>query len=450
MNEDQQRDRELLAAFVAQRPPADIGLRVQRIALRRRQRWVLCGAVTAIAACLTVVLVVVRSDPPTSGQLRQQRERTTLALADRATAVAEAGAMLSWSRDAQRTMRVQQTRGNVFYRVEPAGSFIVNTPTGTVRVVGTCFRVEVKAMSKKTIGNTALSAAAGAALSAIVVVSVYEGRVYSTPSGRDRGAEIKAGERAEMRADQPPRISDMADAERPRRVSTTARWQRGGAAVDTPQVELLAQNRALRQKAQQLASELQSLRQQLDIKPGEPPKSKMLNFSKEELVNMAKRCELRWDMPSHGSTPPTASSNHIKELGINEDERALINAVFARQHALLQKQLRALYVEATGDSKSVDELAPSALIAEIQDKSSRDEIRGIFRRLARERAGLVAVNPSRQQSTTERLMRLLTTNGDQVEQAMAAKIGPDLARRYRELGGGYGSHSRSSWGCPKN
>ena len=113
------------------------------------------------------------------------------------------------------------------------------------------------------------------------------------------------------------------------------------------------------------------------------------------------------------------------------------------------KQLRALYIEVTGDPEGVESLSPSAMISEINDKSLRPTIKAVYQRLARERAGLQTPPASAAgQPPVERLMRLLTSSGDRVEKAIGQKIGPDLARRHRELHGGYGSKSRSRYGCP--
>jgi hypothetical protein len=115
----------------------------------------------------------------------------------------------------------------------------------------------------------------------------------------------------------------------------------------------------------------------------------------------------------------------------------------------MKAQLRKLYVEVTGDDKNVDSLSMRAITSEIKDKSPKPEIKQVFQRLARERAGLQAPpsNPS-DTSAVERLYRLLTTAGDRVEKMMAAEVGPDLARRYRRVRDGFGSRSRSSHGCP--
>jgi hypothetical protein len=178
----------------------------------RRPRWSLrqtTAPVLAAAAAALLVLVVERAPAfvPDDGEIRAT-DRTTVALDDRATAVAESGAELSWSRRAG-ALTVAQDKGSVFYRVDEGGPFVVDTPGGQVTVTGTCFTVEVFPMN--TISSLPrshfLSAAVGAVLSAAVVVTVYEGSV-TLDSGGDQVA-LAAGERAAAAGQAPVRLSDL-------------------------------------------------------------------------------------------------------------------------------------------------------------------------------------------------------------------------------------------------
>ena len=98
--------------------------------------------------------------------------RTEVHLGTRAIAVLEAGAHVSWTGD-----DVSQPTGDVFYRVESGGSFHVQTPAGDVEVLGTCFRVRVEKSEGQMTGRDLKAGAVGAALSAALFVSVYEGKV---------------------------------------------------------------------------------------------------------------------------------------------------------------------------------------------------------------------------------------------------------------------------------
>jgi hypothetical protein len=175
--------------------------------------------------------------------------------------------------------------------------------------------------------------------------------------------------------------------------------------------------------------------------------TKTFDLTREELVAMASRCELSWDTPSLNSETPTVPDRTRKELGLNATERAAINRVLAENHQQLATQLRQLYIDVTADRRGADSLSPESLKREIEDKSSRDDLKAVFQRLARERAGLQA--PPADLSTSsplERLYRLLTSMGDRLEQTIGGQIGPDLAHRYREAGPG--NRWRSSYGCP--
>ena len=165
---------------------------------------------------------------------------------------------------------------------------------------------------------------------------------------------------------------------------------------------------------------------------------------------MAKRCELRWDLPGTGSEPSTVSPKDVEKLGLDDNEAAQINAALAAEHKRFRDALRALYVEVTGDEQAADALSPWALSSEIDDKSPKVERKVVYRRLSRERAGLQQPPaPGAQMSALERLMRLLTSTGDRGEKVVGARVSPDLARRLRELHGGWGSKSRSAYGCPR-
>jgi hypothetical protein len=142
-------------------------------------------------------------------------------------------------------------------------------------------------------------------------------------------------------------------------------------------------------------------------------------------------------------------SDHKKELGLRQTEVDAVNKVFAEEHRRLTAELRKIYTEVTGDAKGADTLAPESLKREIEEKSNREDLKLVFQRLARERAGLQAPPAdSSGLSALERMYRLVTSSGDRVERSIGAEIGDDLARRYRELKHGFGHSYRSSYGCP--
>ena len=357
---------------------------------------------------------------------------------------------MSWRVTGGGDARVTQESGNIFYRVEPGGPFIVSTPQGTVRVLGTCFRVEVKPM--KSARGTIAGAIAGAGVATVVLVSVYEGRVMSSTSDNAAKIVVPAGKVALMQREGPPAIvGDLTGApETPEaQASGPAGRLRGAGTIASPAESIAQQNRSLTKRAKELESEVVQLHAKLKESGANEKNHKILDMSQEEKVALAKRCELRWDTPFRGTDAPAISSADREKIGLTADEADLVNKVLSNQHRALLAQLRKLYIEVTGDPSGVESLSPTSMISEINDKSLRPNIKAVYQRLARERAAIqTPPNGTAGQSPIERLMRLLTTSGDRVEKAIGQKIGPDLARRHRELHGGYGSKSRSRYGCP--
>src|SRR5262249_13838709 len=172
---------------------ADRVLAARRAPAPRRPRWVLATLAAGLAAALVAALW--HRGGIEKGTVAVL-ERTEIPLGRGAVAGAEPGAALAWGVD-DGAARIEQTRGDVFYRVERGGPFVVATPAGTVTVKGTCFRVEVTEMKQAVIG-----AAVGAAAMAAVLVTVYEGRVLLA---NEHGAtEVRAGEKARAQAGETP------------------------------------------------------------------------------------------------------------------------------------------------------------------------------------------------------------------------------------------------------
>jgi hypothetical protein len=139
---------------------------------------------------------------PVADGARVAAARETVALGHRAVVVLETGADVHWRAGVAGGLNVVQARGTAFYRVD-AGPLSVETPSGTVMVKGTCFRVEVEEMKQTAkpapgaSGGVWKGAVAGAALATVTLVTVYEGRV--SLAGRQGGAlQLEAGESARL------------------------------------------------------------------------------------------------------------------------------------------------------------------------------------------------------------------------------------------------------------
>jgi hypothetical protein len=197
-------ERAALDAWTADAPPSDFAERViaRDVEARafQRRRTIAIAALGGVAAAGVVAAVLVHGLASRSAFERSVGDhlssvRASVRMGGRAIAVSEPGTSLRWSIERDGTGEVEQSSGSAFYRVEPGGAFIVKTPVGHVRVVGTCFRVEVEDMGSAKIG---IAAAAGAAIASAVIVTVYEGKVVTaSPEGE---VALAAGEAARMKA----------------------------------------------------------------------------------------------------------------------------------------------------------------------------------------------------------------------------------------------------------
>jgi hypothetical protein len=411
--------------------------------------WRVAVALSA-AVALVVLVWVVFDGEPARGSLRAA-DRTEISIADRAVAVAEQGSELAWE-SAEATV-VDQRAGNVFYRVERGGPFSVRTRLGTVTVRGTCFRVEVdllmerrmrslsRVVSKQSIG----AAGVGAALSAAVIVTVYEGEVVVA---NDRGETVlHAGERsgiAEGRA--PSRAEDAAEPVPEVRVLDQAAIERLDLA------ELRREHESLQRAHEARRIELARLEAQLARTESAEPVSDERHFfpaSGDDLRRWAENCELRLDEPPVLGIEPEALGDAREELGMTDDEGRVVEDAIRRVHERFRDELRALYVEATGDEAGAGSLSPRAMLDEIEDKATDDG--NIYVRISRERAGLEpAPADTSHAPVNERAVRLYAGLGDELQRTIAQTLGPDRAYELRAHKQGWPwGHSRFRGECAR-
>ncbi len=134
----------------------------------------------------------------------------------------------------------------------------------------------------------------------------------------------------------------------------------------------------------------------------------------------------------------SVDDERMREIGVTEPEVAAINDAIRRTHARFTEQLRAAYLEATGDSDGAGTLSPRAILEELEDKALPGESSRVRRALAEERAGLrprlddlSAVGPS------ERGIRLLARQGDEMQAVLAQSLGAERAHAIRASQGGW-------------
>lgn len=441
---------------------------------RHRGRALAWGAVgLALAAGLALALWP-------RGQVFEQQidagSRVTVAIGERGVLVAEKGSELHFRVEPDGATRVEQGRGDVFYRVEPGAAFSVATPLGELTVTGTCLRVAMtqdtseimmQNNGKRAVGRSVreLTGAAllGAAATSVLFVTVFEGRVdAATPTEK---ATIEAGQTGSLRPDgtlvivesgvpAPVPSAEPAPAtpssQQPEVAETVQVPVVKPPEVATPTPAPTPKSDAERAQREQLESKVASLERELTKTRRLAEKIKTYDLQPETLQKMAKRCELRWDHPSvHVDRPIKLDDETIKAASLSESERPVVEEVFRRNNEATLAELRRLYTLVTGDDQ-VENLAPEAMLAEINDKSEHRELRLAFERLSAERAGLQpAPAEGVEQSAVEQVYRLLTSVGERLEAELSAKVGPERARQMRDAHDGWGSASRSSYGCPE-
>jgi hypothetical protein len=375
-------------------PPPDFSGRVtaaldgvgsRRAPARSRRRLFVGLASLGVAAALVLLVTQVVTRPrepgrPTWGEV-QALARETVGIGDRAVAVAEPGAQLSWSLASGR-VRVDQRQGAVFYRVDHGSPFVVSTPVAEVHVTGTCFQVEQLEHQ-------------------VVAVRVFEGAVaVSNPAG---SVAISAGERAQV--------------------------EPGHAPVRAPlQVDgsLAARDRG---RVKQLELALQQARRDADEPPGVLPDRKYLDFTADELKALGARCEFRYARPEHliGFGPPDLAGR----FGLDERERAAVVQIMEDQRNHFVEELRSIYVEIVGDRTTAAKLSPIALVDEINSKSRPGEDVEVRNRLFDEWTGK-ARPPSPEvlagRPAVERFWRLISSAGDVFIRRLTEVVGPERAR----------------------
>jgi hypothetical protein len=442
-------ERAALDAWRVPRAPAGFAARaVRRASMSTQARWPrLVNAAAALtlvvgaAAWLSTFVTIPRTGAWTG------KARSSIDVGGRATAVAEPLSRGTWSVSAAGEALVEQERGRVFYRVEPGGGFVVETPAGRIQVTGTCFRLEVTQMDRTNIK----SGAVGAAIAAVAVVTVYEGQVVASTLAGEK--VVNPGEEATL--DQhgvwvTPESSEM-------RVAATGRplsgpTQAGASAspelndedgAESPTYAALVRERsALRDRVRSLQDQVRELEKKTRA-------NRTYGLTDEELSAMAEQCEVRWDwMAPDTANPQTISDTEAEKLGLSDEQRAALDEAIKVYGAGLSEELRALYVALTGEPNP-GSMSAQAMFSEAMDKTPREETRRVFYTVAHERAGLLP--PVADWSSLppfERLFRQIHGAGDRLEGEMARAVGAELAGEVRALHGGFGSKHRLRNGCP--
>lgn len=411
-------------------PPPGFASRV--LAARKRSKLPAYVA-AALCACLALLGLWRALGRPATGAAETVR-RESIALHGRGVAVAEAGSSLRWTVERSGAARVAQDAGDVFYRVEPGGPFLVGARGVEIVVTGTCFEVEVVPM------RSLLSAAAGALVASAVVVTVYEGKVVVHRG--EATAQVFAGQQARA---EPDGSVAIVEAQRQKALPAPPPSAAEPAQAAASREQLIERERAARQQLAGLQERVSFLEKEaaaLRARAGDdephgpadlPPNSKFHDFTAAELQAMAENCEVRADLPPLDGPTWKLSPEQGARLHLADDEQARVSAAVNKVRDQTIAKLRALYAEASGDAAGAAALAPSTLGTQILQKAPAADTALARARIARERAGLEPPPQDPGAGTiAERYFRLVMSVGDSLQRELEPALGAQQAGRVRD------------------
>lgn len=418
-------------------PPSDFAERVlarvkadgpEKTAKRASRRW---GMVAAGAGILAVAAAMsLRVSAPTAQGEAIAQERIEVPLGSRALAVLEPGANVRWNGD-----DVVQSRGDVFYRVEPGKRFVVHTPAGDVEVRGTCFAVKVRGteMQKRDVKAGTI----GAALSALAFIAVYEGKVaVSHASGR---VDLRAGESAQSGADGVKRLGP--DGEKAFEASAATAAENDDP-LDRANRNLVKQVGEYRSRLESVVAEKSELEAKLKRseeqlaagRDGSAPWKSEFDLSNDDWKELAKDGTIKYKMPCESSRAKEVyTAERLSAAGLTPEEGAALKDAHARSNERVWSELKPLCARAVGSADVAEKIGVNTCIHLVLDiENARDGAATMeARKLVGEiRAGLKPM-PRSEDNSNPVLKLFLATTGEmpKFERDLAQTFGPEEAHR---------------------
>jgi len=393
----------------AQEPPPDFAERVTALAVREqkvamRRRIAIGAGALALAAAATIALVVTRrGDELARGEATASERRIEVAIAGgRAVAVLEPGARIAW-----RGTTIEQSAGDVFYRVEPGAPFEVQTPLATARVLGTCFRVSVDdneemKMKRRDFGAGAL----GAVAATLVVIGVYEGKVAVSHGGP--AVTVGAGEQA------------VADAHgvRPGAAPVAARPSAG-----TPKDEA-----ALRARLAALEDEKTTLERELKAANDAVGKSPF-DLSADDWKKLAEQGAFKYQLPCYREGGFRPTPEQLVNLGLAAKDGEIIQAAYKRSNQRFATAMRTICAAPGQRPDDVDMGECMQSLFQGLYAKGTESARSVFTQIAEVRAGMRPEPKSEQLSPQHRMLLFFSSELGTFEGELAKTYGAEEAHR---------------------
>ena len=430
-------DRRILEeAWPVDEPPSDFAERVvgRAVAARpppkRARAWLFAS--TAALAAAAALLFWLRGSASSVGSYLAA-ERSELRLGSRAVAVLEPGAKVEWN-----GATVEQSRGEIFYRVEPGGSFVVKTPAGDVSVLGTCFRIRVGTASQEEphVKRKEMMVAAGsAALAAAAVVSVYEGKVQLSHAGER--VTLAAGEAGTLGPNGAKKVENGALGSAEESVGRAA-----PSALAAANENLAEDIAVLNRKLKSLEKERSKLEGQLSNAERELARQtdggaargrNEFDLDQKDWAELAKDGTIKYRHPCFKPDGWKPDPERLEELGLSPDDVEPISAAYKHSYERVWKTIRPLCAKAVGNADVVDALGPDTCTHVVMDALRKQESSGVseaMRQVTEVRAGLRPAPASgKDQHPVFELFWALTGELGAFEGELAQSFGPEEAKR---------------------
>jgi len=431
-------------AWPAQEPPRDFAERVLGASAahgaaeappsRARRSWRRWGVRLGVAAALAASVLLWRSAPhDVRGEITAE-QRVEARVGQDARAVLEAGAHVSFS-----SGRVRQDRGDVFYRVEPAQPFVVETTVGEVEVLGTCFRVLIEEPGSEDVDvskKQLMGISAGAALGAVAVVVVYEGRVQLSQAGEvvtlgagevgqlsERGAQrLELGapevEQAQLRARDPSRALVNVR-------SQDEEALRQGIAAANEKLQ------ALEAEKGSLAERLGRAQAELARRGGEPRERDEFDLDEQDWKELAARGTVKYRLPCQYDSGWTPSPDQLDALGLAPDDAETIRGAYERSRQRVWGVVGRLCEEAVGAPEIVDSISTDTcthIVMDVARSKDMASTKAALHAVAEVRAGS-REPPAEPHHPVYDLFYTLSGEAHALEADLAESFGPDEAKR---------------------
>jgi ferric-dicitrate binding protein FerR (iron transport regulator) len=430
-------------AWEPKEPPRDFAERVSQATRRAdRPRAMRVGALVLVglsaAAAAAIVLLPSRA-PADVGEAHATTERAQIVIGShgRAVVVLEPGAALTWKGDV-----VTQSKGNVFYRVEPGGAFRVHTAAGEVDVLGTCFRVKVREESEMNARDVKVGAV-GALVGVAAFVGVYEGKVALSHASSQGGSrvELAAGESARADVSGVHASGDLANGEKTfdesgaRAASGDALLAANANLADSVKSykDRLA---AIESEKQKLAKDLAEAQKKLALAnvDGQVPKAKsQWDVTQDEWSELAKDGTVKYRVPCIRPKDWTPKPDTLTGMGLTPNDGAAVKSAFAQSNQRLWSVVKPLCAQAIGSAEVAEKVGPSTCVHLIMDVTQDKDGAGYdeaMRQVGEIRAGQRPMPaPGDAMNPVERMMLAMTGETKSFESDLAQSFGPDDAHR---------------------